>query len=180
MRSSIVMLALVVSPLCYAQAKVKADSGANPVSQELKGGYERMKKLLIATAEEMPPADYAFKPTPEVRSFAQVLGHVADAQYMFCGMAKGEKMDPSKHPSAEKITTKPEMQKALADAFAFCDPVYAGLTDAALAGQVDLFGGKHSKFAVYNINLMHDDEHYGMLVTYLRMKKLVPPSSKKE
>jgi hypothetical protein len=97
---------------------------------------------------------------------------------MFCSMAKGEKMDQSKHPSAEKLTTKADLQKALNEAFAFCDPVYAGLTDANLGGQIDLFGGKHSKFALYNINLMHDNEHYGMLVTYLRMKKLVPPTSK--
>jgi hypothetical protein len=124
----------------------------------------------------MPPENYAFKPTPEVRSFGQILGHVADASYMFCGAAKKE--PPAKKESAEKTPTKPEIAKALKDAFAFCDKVYAESTDATLGTtMVPLFGSTLPKFTALDVNVAHYNEHYGNLVTYLRLKKLTPPSS---
>jgi uncharacterized damage-inducible protein DinB len=160
-------------------ANVQADqakaTSANVASQTMTGSYQRIKKFIIASAAAMPEADYAWKPTPEVRSYGQLIGHVADAQYMFCSAAKHE---PQPKKDIEKtVTKKADLQKALADAFAYCDAVYAAGTDAAFAEPVELFGGKMTKFGALDINIAHDNEHYGNIVTYLRLKKIVPPSS---
>lgn len=150
---------------------------ANPLTTTLKGSYDRIKKNLLGAADEMPAADYAFKPTPEVRSFGQLIGHMADANRMFCAAAKGEKVASK---NVEKtVTNKEALKKALADAFAYCDAVYAAATDATLAQPAELPWMKTNRFGALDVNVAHDNEHYGNIVTYLRMKKLVPPSSQK-
>ncbi len=177
MKNSIVALLLVLSGAALADAP-KAPP-ANPISLSMNALYGRVKKFIVASAEAMPDKEYAFKPTPDVRSFGQLIGHVADAQYNFCAAIKGEKRAPS---DIEKTaTTKAALTKALGDAFAYCDPLYANDTDASLTQAVDLFGGKFgpfNKFAALDLNITHDNEHYGNIVTYLRMKKIVPPSSR--
>jgi uncharacterized damage-inducible protein DinB len=172
---------LLVAPVAVAQPKgpPKMDP-ANPISSSLKIGFERVKGFILAAADEMPPADYAFKPTPDVRSFGQLIGHVADASYMFCGAAKKETSKPAVAGTIEKtMTSKDALKKALADAFAYCDAVYASTTDASLQSSIDLFKMKMIKFNALDVNVAHDNEHYGNIVTYLRIKKLVPPSSSK-
>jgi uncharacterized damage-inducible protein DinB len=177
---TVAVIALLAAPSARAQQpKPGADANtmANPISASLKFNYERVKKFISAAADEMPPADYAYKPTPEVRSFGQLIGHLADAQYMFCSAAK--KDTAVKKASIEKtVTDKTALKKSLADAFAYCDAVYAASTDAALKEPVQLFGQNMPKFSALDINVAHDNEHYGNIVTYLRLKKLVPPSSK--
>ena len=181
MRTIITIAVAVVvglaAPLANAQPKPPAIDTANPISSSMKLSYERVKKFLVGAAEEMPPADYAWKPTPEVRSFGQLIGHVADASYMFCGAAKKEAKPPVKASVEKTATTKDALKKALADAFAYCDAVYASSTDATLSQPIELFGSKMMKFNALDINVAHLNEHYGNIVTYLRLKKLVPPSS---
>ena len=178
MRTLTAALVLLVAPLAYAQPKSmpKIDP-ANPLSSSMKMGYDRVKGFITAAAEEMPPAEYAFKPSPDVRSFGQLIGHVADASYMFCGAAKKEAKPPVAASIEKTVTTKDALKKALADAFAYCDAVYAASTDAALSTPIDLFKMKMIKFNALDVNVAHDNEHYGNIVTYLRIKKLVPPSS---
>jgi hypothetical protein len=181
MRILSIVVTLAVAAPVFAQGKAPAGkpdpaAAANPISFSMGKMYERTKKLLTAAAAEMPAEKYSWKPTPEVRSYGSVVGHVVDASYTLCSVAKKEQ--PQKRESAEKLTTKAEFEKALKDAFAFCDPVYAESTDATLASvMVPLFGQQVPKFAALDINLAHYNEHYGTLSTYLRMNKLVPPSS---
>jgi uncharacterized damage-inducible protein DinB len=180
MRTATAVVVLFAAPLAFAQPKAAdtAAATANPISMSLKNNYERVKKFIVAAADEMPPADYAFKPTPDVRSFGQLVGHVADASYMFCGVAKKETKPPVKASIEKTMTAKADLKKALADAFAYCDAVYAASTDATLTSmQIELFGNKMPKFQALDINVAHDNEHYGNIVTYLRLKKLVPPST---
>ena len=179
MRMLAAVVVLVAAPLAFAQPKAPdAAAAANPISTSLKNNYERVKKFIVGAAEEMPPAEYSFKPTPDVRSFGQLVGHIADASYMFCGKAKGE-AKPQSHEIEKTATTKAELKKALADAFAYCDAVYAASTDATLTTPIEMFGNKMPRFQALDINVAHDNEHYGNIVTYLRLKKLVPPSSTK-
>jgi uncharacterized damage-inducible protein DinB len=134
-----------------------------------------VKNNLVKAAEKMPEENYAFKPAPEVRSFGQIVGHVADAQYLFCSAALGEK-NPA--PGIEKSkTTKADLVQALNEAFAYCDKAYNGMTDAHAAEMVKFFGRDQAKLTVLAFNNAHNDEHYGNIVTYMRMKGLVPPSS---
>lgn len=112
---------------------------------------------------------------PEVRSFGQIVGHVADAQYTFCSVVLGEK-NPA--PGIEKSkTTKADLIKGLNDGFAYCDKAYNGMTDAQAVEMVKFFGQDRAKLTVLSFNNAHNDEHYGNIVTYMRIKGLVPPSS---
>jgi len=147
----------------------------NPVSGFNKVAYAQMKVWLLGSAEKMQAENYSFKPTDSVRSFGQLVGHVADAQYIFCSAALGEK-DPD--PKVEQTkTTKPDLVAALKTAFAYCDKAYDSMTDTAMAQTVKLFGRDMPKPIVLSINNMHNEEHYGNMVTYLRIKNIVPPSS---
>ena len=158
-----------------AQSSDAAKSQNNPFSTFNKYAYEHVKGILLASAEKVPEADYKFKPTPEVRSFGQIIGHVADAQYLFCSMALGEK-NPA--PKVEETkTSKADLIAALKAAFVYCDKAYDGMTDASGAEMVQMFGNPTPKLGVLEVNLVHSMEHYGNLVTYMRLKNIVPPTS---
>jgi len=136
--------------------------------------FDMAKGWLVKSAEMMPEANYSFKPTPEVRSWGQLVGHVANANYMICATAKGEKNPATQ--DFEKVTEKAALVQALKDALAYCDPVYK-MTDTQLTAPAEMFGIKMSQLGFAFLNVTHDNEHYGNMVTYLRLKGLVPPSS---
>jgi uncharacterized damage-inducible protein DinB len=129
-----------------------------------------------SAAEKMPEAEYGFKPDPAMRSFGQMLGHIADANYLFCSHVLGEQ-NPS--PGIEKNkTTKAELKTALHDAFAHCQKAYDELNDTNAQQTVKAFGGRdQNRLGILWFNASHNLEHYGNLVVYLRLKGIVPPSS---
>jgi uncharacterized damage-inducible protein DinB len=194
MRILTLMITLAVASIAFAQGNTpvvkgigtaKLDSAlvaamqANPLSTSLRLGYESTKKMLLAAAAMMPAENYAFKPTAEVRSFGQILGHVADASWMFCATAMEEQ--PPKKESAEKTPNKTAIEAALKDALAYCDKAYADSTDATLGSiRVPLFGQTLPKLTALEVNVAHYNQHYGNLVTYLRLNELTPPSSMQE
>ena len=166
------MRSLLVCLLVPAAVAMAQD---NPFSAFNKRAFEQMKMWMLSSAEKMPAGHYDFKPTASVRSFGQIIGHVADTQNMFCSVVLGEK-NPA--PGIEKTkTTKADLLAALKGAFAYCDKAYDNITDADATQTVKLFGGDVPKPIVLTINDMHDAEHYGNIVTYLRMNNIVPPSS---
>jgi uncharacterized damage-inducible protein DinB len=167
--------AQVLCLLVLSLASAIAQTPDNPISAGQKSLYASVNNNLIRGAEKMPEENYSFKPTPEVRSFGQLVGHVADAQYMLCSAVLGEK-NPA--PGIEKNkTSKADLVQALKDSVAYCDKAYDGLTDVQAAQMVKLFGRDQAKATVLTRNTMHDMEHYGNMVTYLRLKGIVPPSS---
>jgi uncharacterized damage-inducible protein DinB len=128
--------------------------------------------LLIRSAEKMPEGDFGFKPVDGVRSFGQILGHAADANYMFCSAVKGE-TNPA--PGIEKNkTTKADIVAALKAGKEYCDAALADLTETKMVKR-----GEREVPALNLVNSMygHTMEHYGNLVTYMRIKGQVPPSS---
>jgi uncharacterized damage-inducible protein DinB len=154
---------------------VNAQAPADPLSGGTKGLYNLIKGNLVKAAEKMPEENYAFKPTPEVRSFGQIVGHIADAQYLFCSPVLGQE---NPKPGIEKSkTTKADLVQALNEAFAYCDKAYDGMIDAHAAEIVKFFGRDFAKLSVLSFNSAHNNEHYGNVVTYMRIKGLVPPSS---
>ena len=159
------------------QAPAPSAPGANdnPYSTFAKVAYSRVSAILLRSAEKMPEENYSFKPTDGVRTYGQILGHVADAQYMFCSIATGEK-NPNLNIEKTK-TSKADLTAALKDAFAYCDKAYASMTDASGAQPVSLFGHDTPKLGVLTVNNMHNMEHYGNLVVYMRIKGIVPPTS---
>ena len=161
--------------ICLLVPAALATAQENPFSNFNKRAYGQMKIWLLSSAEKMPEESYSFKPTESVRSFGQIIGHVADAQYMFCSIALGEK-NPARNIEQTK-TSKADLIAALKDAFTYCDKAYDSITDASVNQTVNLFGSTMPKPVVLTVNDMHDAEHYGNLVTYLRLKNIVPPSS---
>ncbi len=161
--------------LCLFATAAVALAQDSPLTTFNKGAAGRVNGILLRSAEKMPEESFTFKPTDAVRSYGQILGHVADAQYLFCSAVIGE-ANPA--PKIEQTkTTKADLIAALKDAFAYCDKAWTGMTDASGAQTVKFFGQDMPKLGVLTVNNMHNMEHYGNLVTYMRMKNIVPPSS---
>ena len=101
---------------------------SNPIVAGSKANHDMVRGYVTQAAEQFPEDQYGFKPTPDVRSFGQLVGHIANANYMICGAATGAKGPGT---DIEKTaTTKAALQKALAESFAFCDKAYGSMTDA--------------------------------------------------
>jgi len=166
---------LVVCQVDTEKPSEKTKVADSPVIAFNKGVYGGLKQILLRSAEKMPEENYSFKPTDAVRSYGQILGHVADAQYLFCSIALG-KNNPA--PKVEQTkTSKADLIAALKDAFAYCDEAYDAMNDGSATQMVSLFGGDTPKLGVLTVNSIHSVEHYGNLVTYMRLKNIVPPTS---
>jgi len=161
---------LVLASMCVLHAQ-------NPMSKETRQLYTTVKGYILKSAEKMPEANYAFKPSPEVRNFGAILGHLADDQYFFCSAAKGETMDTK---IEKEITSKALLIAELNKAFAYCDEVYNSLADDNGPMMMKFGKGERTMSGILNFNVAHDFEHYGNIITYLRIKGLVPPSSEKQ
>ncbi len=130
---------------------------------------------IIKSAEQVPEATYSFKPTPEVRSFGQLIGHVAGAQYVYCSAVLGDK--PASEGDIERTKiSKADLVAAIKASTEYCRKAYM-ISDGAAQGMTKVFGEDQTKLQTLIGNASHDAEHYGNIVTYLRMNKMVPPSS---
>jgi uncharacterized damage-inducible protein DinB len=147
-----------------------------PISAAVKLWYGASRNNIIAAAQKMPEADFSFRPTPEVRSFSELLGHIADTQYTFCSQLKGE-ANPTKDSPLNPGKSKAEIVEAVKAAFSYCDKPFSGLTDAALKEKVGTQGDTRVDWAMFSV--YHLGSHYGNIVTYLRLKGLVPPNSER-
>jgi uncharacterized damage-inducible protein DinB len=175
----VVLCLLVPAGVALAQDKVAQEKPAvtaeNPLTSWNKIAYTRVKGILVRSAEKMPEENYGFKPVDTVRSYGQIIGHLADAQYLFCSLAIGEK-GPGLDIEHTK-TSKADLVAALNTAFAYCDKAYDSMTDASAVQTIKLFGNDAPRMSALIVNNMHNMEHYGNLVTYMRIKGIVPPSS---
>ncbi len=144
----------------------------------IKSSWDSIKRNVSESAAEMPDADYAFKPTPDVRTFGQLIGHLANEHYAVCSAVKGEKNPVAE--DFEKKTAKADLVKAINDSIAYCDGAFSAMTDATGLQKAKVFDQDWTAASALQFNVTHDSEHYGNIVTYLRMKKLVPPSSRRQ
>ena len=160
-----------------APTQAPAAAPANPISASQNKMYTMLSGVVIAAAEKMPEENYSFKPTPDVRSFGQLVGHLADSQYFFCALAAGE-TKPAGGVEKSK-TSKAELVAALKEAVAYCSKTYAGMTDAKGGEMVKMMNYDFARLTVLSGNTAHDYEHYGNMATYMRLKGIVPPTSEK-
>ncbi len=151
---------------------------ANPITASERGFYSFVSGAVVGAAQKMPEENYSFKPTPEVRTFGQLVGHVADASYMFCSQVIGE-ANPAKDIEKTK-TSKADLVAALKDGVAYCNKAFDSMTDAKGGQMVKLFNYDLAKLTLFSINTAHTDEHYGNMVTDLRLKGIVPPTSENQ
>jgi uncharacterized damage-inducible protein DinB len=149
---------------------------ANPTVASLKGSLTLVNGWLLKAAEQVPEEHYAFAPAPTVRSMGAIFGHIADANFNICGAASGEK--PAMSGIEKTKSTKAELREALAQSFKFCEAAFDGMTGARADEVVKFFlPGTNTRLGVLAFNTSHNFEHYGNIVTYMRLKGLVPPSS---
>jgi uncharacterized damage-inducible protein DinB len=139
--------------------------------------YTMLSGVVVAAAEKMPEENYSFKPVPDVRTFGQLVSHLAESQYFFCGLAGGDAKPAGGDEKAK--TSKAELVAALKEAVAFCSKTYANMTDAKGGEMVKMMNYDFARLAVLTGNIAHDYEHYGNMATYMRIKGIVPPSSDK-
>lgn len=178
MRATSLFVCTCVIAATAGAAAQKPDTGS--VSSAVKQNWDNVKRHIKESAAQMDEANYAFKPVDSVRTFGQILAHVAGASYVFCAAAKGEKSPFSEDHFEKSATGKAAIVKAVDDSIAYCDTAYAALTDATGAEPVTLpFGmGTGPRSSPLIMNFGHLQEHYGNLVTYFRIKGMVPPSSR--
>jgi uncharacterized damage-inducible protein DinB len=180
----------VVVGLLAAPAFAQSGRAGQPPSQATGAGavlvslaqnaWAGAKRNIVESADQMPEANYSFKPVDTVRTFGQILAHVADSNYFYCARSKGE-APPVPDGTLEKTaTTKAAIVKALGESVAYCDAVYRSLTAASAAEMVKAGDNQIPRAQPLFANVSHNVEHYGNLVTYFRMKNMVPPSTKRE
>lgn len=168
------LLALFAAAPASAQMDHDMNHDGSASLEGVQGLYQTVRGHLLASAEQASQELYDYRPTDEVRSFGEILGHVANAGYAFCAGAMGE--DAPQRGNAEELGSKAEIQAALEASFEYCDRAYG--MDAGMADDgVTFFGQDHTRLSVLAFNMGHDFEHYGNLVTYMRINGMVPPSS---
>ena len=161
------LLLVALSTVCGLCAQT------NPLIAEAKQSYTGVKNNLIRMAEKVPEEHYSFKPVPEIRTFGQLVAHVADSQTRSCSAVKGE----PRQPGAGSKTAKADLVAALKESFELCDAAFDALTDAAAVEMVKGPRGQRSKLGTLVSTLSHSNEEYGYMAVYLRLKGIVPPSS---
>ena len=186
MRRLFIVFAFIFASTALPPASAQTtDAGYDTLSPSLahvaKSMNATISRNLAEAAQDMPAADYAFRPTPQVRTFGQLIGHLTEANYFFCSQAAGKKYPVT--TNYEQITDKATLVKDLNDSLAYCDAVYQATTDANFVHPVKVSYGTGSassnsvRGAVLMFNTAHNNEHYGNIVVYMRLKGLVPPST---
>lgn len=170
----IVGLIVFVPPALEAQQPAAGD----PLTSAMRRHYEGVARNLREAAEKMPDDKYGYQPSKDVRTFAQLIGHVADYQFISCSQAKGA-ANPNKE-AFEKVTSKAALVKAITDGITYCTSVWSAANDKWL---LELTAGGRGpgqpRAAVLAFNSSHSNEHYGNIVTYMRLNDLVPPSTER-
>lgn len=174
MRLPLLLFALAAAPaLSSAQTRAAAPGPAVGTLREL---WKDITRNVSLAATEVPESLYAFKPVASVRSFGEIIGHIAGSQYNMCSVALGEPARPEDAIERTR-TTKAALVQALRESSEYCDRAYAQ-ADADAQRQTSLFGQTRTRLSILGLNAIHNGEHYGNLVTYMRINGLVPPSSR--
>ena len=166
---------LVLAALLVALPSTAMAQAANPLTANAKLQFGAISGFVVRSAEKVPEDLYSFRATPDVRSMAQLFGHVADAMFGMCSAASGAK--PPRTGIEKAVTAKAELVAALKEGVSYCNTVFDGMTDQKGAETVPFFFGPTPRLSALYFVTTHTYEHYGNLVTYMRLKNIVPPSS---
>jgi uncharacterized damage-inducible protein DinB len=182
---SLALMLFVVWSCASAFAQTSDGSYAQALSMSMassaKALHATIRRNLAEAAALMPAEAYTFKPTAAVRSFGEVVAHVATANFFFCAQANSEQPQQTNYELGD--TSKATILKVLNDSLAYCDKVYATTTDTNFTQPVKMLvapGGQTMRGLLLDFNTTHNNEHYGNMVVYLRLKGLVPPSTARQ
>ena len=174
-------LALLASLGAAPAAAQGQQAPGDPLTAALKAQFDGVSRNVREAAEKMPEDKFTYQATKDVRTFGGFVGHVANAQFMLCSRAKGE-ANPNKE-DFEKTTGKAALVKAITAANEYCANVFAGANDKWMLETIAQGQGANARqvprAAVLAGNTSHSNEHYGNIVTYMRLNGLVPPSTER-
>jgi hypothetical protein len=171
--AAVFVIAASVSALAQQASTASPPQSENPMSSELKQMYNGIKNNLTKMAEKMPEEHYGFKATADIRTFGELVGHVADSQARTCSAVNGEQ----KSVNAGSKTAKADLVAALKESFTMCDKAFDSLTDAKAVEMIKVGQGQRPKLGMLTRMVSHSNEEYGYMAVYLRLKSIVPPSS---
>lgn len=171
---AVLVLGLAAQP---AIAQEMHDGHGRAAIGAVESQWKTITGYILQVAEETDEAGYGYRPTEGVRSIGEMIGHVAGAQNMICAAAVGDE-PPAEDAVEQAAKSKEALVKALRASMDYCTKAYAQ-SDMALQADVSLFGMEMTRFGALVLNATHNGEHYGNLVTYLRIQGVVPPSSRR-
>ena len=174
MRRSLMILVAAAAPAMAQQQQSALPPNAGVSSA--RAVWMIPHNFVVKSIEQTPDSLFSFKPTPDVRSLGQLFAHVADGEHLICSLALGEPMMDGGVEKSKK--TKAELLQALKESAAHCEKAYAQ-TDLVAQTPASFFGQSVNRMWLLNLNGAHDYEHYGNIVTYLRLKGITPPSSQR-
>jgi uncharacterized damage-inducible protein DinB len=167
------LLTLATGALLLAQAP-----SANPVADSMKASVRNTERNLLEAVEKVPDSMMAFKPVPEVMTFAELVGHIVDVEYMVCSAVKGE-ANPNSTSLQKAGLSKEAAVAAVKKSNDYCAAALEPLKDADLSSAVQLFGRPGTKASALTALVFHSPLHYGNLITYMRLKGIVPPETER-
>jgi uncharacterized damage-inducible protein DinB len=174
---ALLLLAFVPASIAQDKDKGTESATANPIIVTVRQMEERYSKNLIGAAEEMPPAKYSYKPTPEQITFAHLVMHIAQSNNALCAAIAGE---PARETKLSETDSKEALTKALQDSFTYCEQVLAKADDSTLGQAAVLSGGRTTTRGAALVHLSADwADHYSAAAMYLRLNDLLPPTAKK-
>jgi uncharacterized damage-inducible protein DinB len=179
-RFSIPAAAVLVAAPALAFAQAAAAPQTFTLSGNMVRGYQNIERNLTEAAEKMPEADYAFKPTPEIRPFGQLVAHVALSQFGTCAALKGDTPAPHKDDKEDAARSKTELVALLKESTAYCDPVLTALKDEDMTVLAKAGQNQAAKGLFLAGTVTHGNEMYGTMAVYLRLKGIVPPSTERQ
>jgi uncharacterized damage-inducible protein DinB len=168
-------IALIATLSLALTPSMVSAQGQDPFTAGVKAQFTAINDFIVRSAQKVPESLYAFQPTPEVRTVGQLFGHIADAYFSMCSTAGGG--TPPRTGIEQSVKTKADLTKALSEGAAYCQSVIAGMNDKKGAETVPFYFGPTPRLSVLYFSVTHSYEHYGNLVTYMRLNKIVPPSS---
>jgi hypothetical protein len=171
------MKQLILTLALAACASPVAAQTSVSFTQATQAQWDEVKAYIVKSAEQMPEADYAFKPTEKVRSFGELITHLADDNMGICAAAISDKTKNFGDFEKQKKTSKVDLVTALKASVVYCDAAFAKMDETTAAETIDVFKRRLPRLGVLALNNNHVWEHYGNIITYMRLKNLVPPSS---
>lgn len=180
---SLAALVVLCPSALFAQMSAPPAKGPGPVvipgpASEVLTSYNRIKSNVIKAAEEMPDADFQFRPYPDIRTYARVVNHVTEAQFRTCGTLNGTPAAAISKPPSD-TADKATIVAGLKASFAECDKAYGAVTNDNIAELLSFGAAKRSRIGALWGNYGHDNEQYALLSMYLRIKGLTPPTVEK-
>jgi uncharacterized damage-inducible protein DinB len=166
-----------------ALAFVSSPVFAQFTQSQMVAEWQRAKLYTKSYLDAMPEDGYGFKPTPEIRSFAQQMLHIADANYVLVTVAS-DKPNPigetfsSSHDVNEKTVppTKGAVTKAVMDSYDFVINTLQNMTPDQMQETTKF--GKHdiTRSGLFGKAFEHQTHQRGQTTIYLRLKGVIPPA----